>query len=185
MTIVLTTHYLDEADSMAERVVVVDHGEVIADDTAEALKADLAGDRIVLDRRGRRRPHRRELAARLPGARDVVGRRAAGAGPGRPTGRRRCPSCCAPRSSPASRSASAQVHRPTLDDVFLALTGRSLRERPRTRQPADTAAELDPEGRSMSTPWRSPDRPPSGPDVRTGTASGHEASQAWCATPAS
>ena len=40
MTIVLTTHYLDEADTMAERVVVVDHGEVIADDTAEALKAD-------------------------------------------------------------------------------------------------------------------------------------------------
>ena len=47
MTIMLTTHYLDEADSMAGRVVVVDHGEVIADDTAEALKADLAGDRIV------------------------------------------------------------------------------------------------------------------------------------------
>ena len=48
MTIMLTTHYLDEADSMAGRVVVVDHGEVIADDTAEALKADLAGDRIVV-----------------------------------------------------------------------------------------------------------------------------------------
>ncbi len=43
MTILLTTHYLDEADSMAERLVVVDHGEVIADDTADALKADLAG----------------------------------------------------------------------------------------------------------------------------------------------
>ena len=48
MTIMLTTHYLDEADSMAGRVVVVDNGEVIADDTAEALKADLAGDRIVV-----------------------------------------------------------------------------------------------------------------------------------------
>ena len=47
-TIVLTTHYLDEADSMAERVVVVDRGTVIADDTAIALKAELAGDLIVL-----------------------------------------------------------------------------------------------------------------------------------------
>ena len=47
MTIVLTTHYLDEADSMAERVVVVDNGQVIADDTAEALKATLAGDRLA------------------------------------------------------------------------------------------------------------------------------------------
>jgi ABC-2 type transport system ATP-binding protein len=46
MTIVLTTHYLDEADAMAGRVVVVDHGEVIADDTAEALKSELAGDRV-------------------------------------------------------------------------------------------------------------------------------------------
>ena len=48
MTIVLTTHYLDEADTMAERVVVVDHGQVIADDTADGLKRTLAGDRVVL-----------------------------------------------------------------------------------------------------------------------------------------
>ncbi|KZF08075.1 ABC transporter, partial [Rhodococcus sp. EPR-279] len=47
-TIVLTTHYLDEADSMAERVIVVDRGTVIADDTATALKSELAGDLIVL-----------------------------------------------------------------------------------------------------------------------------------------
>src|SRR4051812_12250380 len=48
MTVVLTTHYMDEADGMAERVVVVDHGRIIADDTADRLKADLAGDRVVL-----------------------------------------------------------------------------------------------------------------------------------------
>ncbi|KAJ8144100.1 hypothetical protein OY671_002775 [Metschnikowia pulcherrima] len=48
MTIVLTTHYLDEADTMAERVVVVDHGRVIADDTAANLKAELAGDRVLV-----------------------------------------------------------------------------------------------------------------------------------------
>ena len=41
--VVLTTHYMDEADAMAERVIVVDHGRVIADDTADRLKADLAG----------------------------------------------------------------------------------------------------------------------------------------------
>ncbi|HWV77735.1 MAG TPA: ATP-binding cassette domain-containing protein, partial [Isoptericola sp.] len=38
MTVVLTTHYLDEADSMAERVVVIDHGEIIADAAPDALK---------------------------------------------------------------------------------------------------------------------------------------------------
>src|SRR5918994_496200 len=47
-TIVLTTHYLDEADSLADRVVVVDHGEVIADGTPRALKGELVGDRMTL-----------------------------------------------------------------------------------------------------------------------------------------
>src|SRR5919112_611112 len=47
-TIVLTTHYLDEADSMAERVIVVDHGRIIADDTPARLKAEHVGDRITL-----------------------------------------------------------------------------------------------------------------------------------------
>jgi len=142
MTIMLTTHYLDEADSMAGRVVVVDNGQVIADDTAEALKADLAGDRVEVGLDGPARvADLAALIARLPGGRDVVidgatvtGRVADG-----------------PRALPelvraADRAdlvvTSAQVFRPTLDDVFLSLTGRSLREaengRPtdETRSPA-------------------------------------------------
>src|SRR6188472_1969737 len=46
-TIVLTTHYLEEADAIADRVVVIDHGLVIADDTAARLKSSL-GDRITM-----------------------------------------------------------------------------------------------------------------------------------------
>ena len=46
-TIVLTTHYLEEADAIADRVVVIDHGLVIADDTATALKSGL-GDLVTL-----------------------------------------------------------------------------------------------------------------------------------------
>ena len=73
MTIVLTTHYLDEADTMAERVVVVDHGQVIADDTADGLKRTLAGDRVVLDGRGRRDGVAvASIVEALPGARDVT-----------------------------------------------------------------------------------------------------------------
>src|SRR5690606_25452331 len=48
MTIFLTTHYLDEADSMAERVIVMDGGRVIADDTPAALKAGIGGDTLEL-----------------------------------------------------------------------------------------------------------------------------------------
>src|SRR5512132_4627716 len=47
-TIVLTTHYLEEADAYAERLLVIDHGEIIANDTAANLKAPLAGDRIMI-----------------------------------------------------------------------------------------------------------------------------------------
>ena len=72
MTIVLTTHYLDEADSMAERVVVVDNGQVIADDTADALKTKLAGDRLALTVAPDNLPQLAAMAEKLPGAREVV-----------------------------------------------------------------------------------------------------------------
>ena len=130
MTIMLTTHYLDEADSMAGRVVVVDHGEVIADDTAEALKADLAGDRIVVGVDRSRSARAAELArwsSDLPGGRDVTvdgaevtGRVA--------DGPRALPELLRAADQAGIAVGTAQVHRPTLDDVFLTLTGRSLRE---------------------------------------------------------
>jgi ABC-2 type transport system ATP-binding protein len=120
-TIVLTTHYLDEADSMAERVIVVDHGRVIADDTPGRLKATHVGDRITLGfataeeaaEAGRRRhgeAYGRELRITTQQApRQVLGivdgLRAEGLAP-----------------------IDVEVTRPTLDDVFLVLTGRSLRE---------------------------------------------------------
>jgi ABC-2 type transport system ATP-binding protein len=127
MTIVLTTHYLDEADSMAERVVVVDHGEVIADDTANALKAKLAGDRIALTIASSNIDRVRQLADRLPGAREVVAVgdelsvRVA-------DGPAALPELVAATQQAGVPIAAAQVYRPTLDDVFLNLTGRSLRE---------------------------------------------------------
>jgi ABC-2 type transport system ATP-binding protein len=127
MTIVLTTHYLDEADSMAERVVVVDHGQVIADDTAEALKTKLAGDRLALTVAPGNLPKLTELAEKLPGAREVVAVgdelsvRVA-------DGPAALPSLIAAAQHNGVPVAAAQVHRPTLDDVFLNLTGRSLRE---------------------------------------------------------
>ncbi|TCM45890.1 ATP-binding cassette domain-containing protein [Kribbella sp. VKM Ac-2568] len=127
MTIVLTTHYLDEADSMAERVVVVDHGEVIADDTADALKAKLAGDLLQLTIAPGNLQELARLADKLPGAKDLV------AEGDRITVRVADGPAALPELITAAQHAgvpvaTAQVHRPTLDDVFLNLTGRSLRE---------------------------------------------------------
>jgi ABC-2 type transport system ATP-binding protein len=123
MTVVLTTHYMDEADAMAERVVVVDHGRVIADDTADRLKAELAGDRIVVTSSA---PGRLAELARVQ-AREVCvdGRRVEARVPDGP---RALPVLLAAAQADGVPVETAQVHRPTLDDVFLTLTGRSLRE---------------------------------------------------------
>ncbi|MGD9530718.1 ATP-binding cassette domain-containing protein [Pseudonocardia sp.] len=137
MTIVLTTHYMDEADTMAERVVVVDRGQVIADDTADALKAKLAGDRIDVTAGDPAALAR--LVANLPGARDVTvtGERVQARVADGPSA---LPDLL--RAAGELRVTTAQVHRPTLDDVFLTLTGRSLREAGGTESepdPAETA----------------------------------------------
>jgi ABC-2 type transport system ATP-binding protein len=118
-TIVLTTHYLDEADSLAERVVVIDHGRIIADDTPDQLKAKHVGDRVIL---GFDSEAGAAEAARVSG--------------GKQDGAEvRITTEDGPRL--AARLATLgpvaiEVVRPTLDDVFLTLTGRSLREDART-----------------------------------------------------
>jgi ABC-2 type transport system ATP-binding protein len=127
-TIFLTTHYLDEADSMAERVLIVDHGRVIADDTPEKLKADLAGDRIILTTCGEADAARAaEIAGQIPSSHDVAVDATTVAlrvthGPAA------LPELLRALDAAGVHVATAEVKRPTLDDVFLALTGRSLRE---------------------------------------------------------
>jgi ABC-2 type transport system ATP-binding protein len=125
-TIVLTTHYLEEADALAERVIVIDHGQVVADDSAYRLKSGL-GDRVTLgfaDEAAARAGA--ELAARIAGAqveRDgcrVVARIA--------HGNEVAPRLLYDLHVEGHPSVSVEVVRPTLDDVFLELTGRSLRE---------------------------------------------------------
>lgn len=126
-TVLLTTHYLDEADALADRVVVIDHGTVIADDTPERLKAGTAGDRVrltasdpddvatiasALRSAGRAEPaiQGSAVAVNVPDGAELVG------------------DLVVDLHGRGVRVASVEVARPTLDDVFLALTGRSLRE---------------------------------------------------------
>jgi ABC-2 type transport system ATP-binding protein len=127
-TIVLTTHYLDEADAMAERVVVIDKGTVIADDSAAALKDTLAGDSISLTADSAEdATELARLASGFGGVRvaDVTGvsveLQVAGADS-------LLPELITAAAGRAIAIRSASSSRPTLDDVFLSLTGRSLRE---------------------------------------------------------
>jgi ABC-2 type transport system ATP-binding protein len=128
MTIFLTTHYLDEADTMAERVMVMDNGALIADDTPARLKADLAGDTIHVSVLSEdQSTSAAEIAQNLPDAREtrVTGRDVAVT---LRDGEAVLPEFVRRLHQSGIEAISARVVRPTLDDVFLGLTGRSLRE---------------------------------------------------------
>lgn len=120
-TIFLTTHYLDEADQLAERVMVMDHGEVIADDTAHALKESLAGDLVTLS--FTTATDATAAAARIGGSTDDTLVTATTLG-----GDRAIPRWIRELGDAGLDVVVATHRQPTLDDVFLALTGRSLRE---------------------------------------------------------
>ena len=129
-TIVLTTHYLDEADALADRVVVVDHGRVIADDTATALKSGLAGDLVVLVAAAPDDVTTLAESIERAGAASDLAIDATTVTARLRDGAALLPGLLVDLHARGVVVRSAEVARPTLDDVFLALTGRSLREGP-------------------------------------------------------
>ena len=136
MTMLLTTHYLDEADSMAERIVLIDHGTVIADATPERLKRDHADDVVTID------VHRDDdgsadvltrARSALPAAVTSVEERRGPDGSLRLVlttahGPDLVPTVLRSLEAAGVPVVSTDVRAASLDDVFLNLTGRSLRE---------------------------------------------------------
>jgi len=125
-TVFLTTHYLDEADALADRILIIDQGRIVASDTADNLKAQVAGDLVDLEVAS---PAQVTLAAERLGSIaegvEVEGRHVRGrverAG-------RVVPALLRELDAVGVALDSIEVARPTLDDVFLTLTGRSLRD---------------------------------------------------------
>ncbi len=124
-TIFLTTHYLDEADVLCDRIFVIDGGRIVACDTPAALKADLGGDAVSL-----RTPDLTIAEVVLSGQAGVLDLSARGesvqfhiahaAG--------RLPDLLRELDRAGVRVEAVTTSQPSLDDVFLKLTGRSLRE---------------------------------------------------------
>lgn len=128
-TVLLTTQYLDEADQLAEEIVVIDHGRVIAQGTSDTLKDQVGGDRL-------------EVVVEDPTQLDEAATALRTVATGEVTVDRTDHRIVAPvvggsltlvdavRSLDAAHVAIADValRRPTLDDVFLALTGHTAEE---------------------------------------------------------
>ncbi|MHC9046574.1 ABC transporter ATP-binding protein [Microbacterium saperdae] len=126
-TVFLTTHYLEEADRYAERVMVMDKGRIIADDDATALKATLAGDVLTFGfADAATAASARSVVARLSPAAVTVAQDSLSLAV--PDGDHLLPVIVRELDAAGITVQRATGVPPTLDDVFLALTGRTLRE---------------------------------------------------------
>jgi ABC-2 type transport system ATP-binding protein len=128
VTIVLTTHYLDEADALADRIMVMDGGLIVADDTPEALKARIAGDVITLAFEATADVADAARIARAAIAVREIATEAEQLSVTVETGALAVAPLLHALDAAGLTVSSVTVTRPSLDDVFLTLTGRSLRE---------------------------------------------------------
>jgi ABC-2 type transport system ATP-binding protein len=136
-TVFLTTHYLDEADALCDRILVIDSGRIVAEGTPDQLKSDVGGDVLTVtveqaDRVG----EVARLVAALPGAEapQVLGVQVVGRVP---HGGSALVALVRELDGADIAVAGIESRRPSLDDVFLGLTGRSLRETGATAEPAE------------------------------------------------
>ncbi len=128
MTVFFSTHYLEEADHMAERVVIIDHGRVIADGTAETLKSASTGDRIVVTTQDEPAAAKAaEIATRIAGP-DAVDLDTVTIRVRVSRADTALPEYLRALDTAGVQVTAADTVRPSLDDVFLTLTGRSLRD---------------------------------------------------------
>ena len=127
-TVFLTTHYMDEADSLSDRILIIDHGTIVAEGTPAELKKRVSGDAITLTLRNETDAGRSAtIASTLEGA-DTPGVEAHVVRLHVPDGGRALPVLLAELTKAGIDAIGVDVNRPTLDDVFLTLTGRSLRD---------------------------------------------------------
>jgi ABC-2 type transport system ATP-binding protein len=126
VTVFLTTHYLDEADALCDRVAIIDYGRIVAEGTPEELKRAVAGDVVTLTVAGEQ-----ERAYDLIKEQDFV--REAKLEDGSvhlyvDRGELAMPAILRILEAASLQLLTVELHRPSLDDVFLRQTGRSLRE---------------------------------------------------------
>jgi ABC-2 type transport system ATP-binding protein len=148
MTVFITTHYLDEADALCDRISIMDHGEIVASGTPADLKRSISGDVVLVGVQSvaaaSAAPAASGSAASAPVTSPAVAA-AAEALDAVPVvnklethedsvrlyvddGATAIPLILRALDAASVQTGSIELHRPSLDDVFLTKTGRSLRE---------------------------------------------------------
>ncbi|TNH28341.1 ATP-binding cassette domain-containing protein [Micromonospora orduensis] len=128
MTVFITTHYLDEADALCDRIAIMDHGEVVAEGTPAELKREISGDVVLVGLDVAATP---QAAQTLDGEPYVNKLETVDEGGLRlyvDEGATAIPQVLRRLDHAGLELRSIELHRPSLDDVFLTKTGRSLRE---------------------------------------------------------
>jgi ABC-2 type transport system ATP-binding protein len=130
MTVFVTTHYLDEADSLCDRVAIIDHGEIVAEGTPDDLKREISGDVVIVGLGGHPEaesaadaqkaladePYIRKIETPGEDAVRVYADDAASA----------IPQILRALAAAGIEPELVQLQRPSLDDVFLTKTGRTI-----------------------------------------------------------
>lgn len=128
ITVLLTTHYLEEADQLAQRLAIVDHGKLVVEGAPEQLKGELFGDAIHIEfARAQTESKVSEAFSHLDGIGEIrveghsLRARAS-------QGATAVPGMLVALESSGLKVASVTVARPSLDDVYLRYTGRTFSE---------------------------------------------------------
>jgi ABC-2 type transport system ATP-binding protein len=125
LTVLLTTHYLEEADNLAARLAIVDRGKVVAEGTSDELKRELRGDAVHVELEGSTDGAVRDALDGVEAVREVVvNGRALHARAD--DGARAVPAVLAALEARGLAVASVTVARPSLDDVYLRYAGRTF-----------------------------------------------------------
>jgi len=141
VTVFLTTQYLEEADALAGRVGIIDHGHIVAEGTPAELKAEIG--RPTVEATPREPGELGRLAAVLERFGPSAGASPRGAAARLEGGEAQLAEVVRALDSEGIAIERLQLHAPSLDDVFLAKTGRSL-------EGAEDDEEAEPEAEAVS-----------------------------------
>ena len=127
-TILLTTHYMEEADALCDRLAIVDHGKMIAVGTPKELKSSIPGGYLLRLRFGNQTPDLLGRLQALAGVREVRASDSTGTDIYADRGGSLIPEIASVASSASAELSDVHISEPSLENLFLHHTGRSLRD---------------------------------------------------------